>query len=66
MQQESDKPAMVVELKYHKSAEGAISQIKEKQYTKALEEYAGNLLLVGINYDKQKKKYQCKIEEITL
>ena len=60
----SNKPAMVVELKYNKSAKGAISQIKEKQYTKVLEEYNGNLLLVGINYDKQKKEYQCMIEEI--
>ena len=45
----SDKPALVVELKWDKSAKGAISQIKEKQYVDALKEYQGNLLLVGIN-----------------
>ena len=29
----------------------------------ALAEYKGNLLLVGINYDKEKKKHSCIIEE---
>ncbi|MCM1263701.1 MAG: ATP-binding protein [Butyrivibrio sp.] len=59
----SDKPAMVVELKYNKSAEGAIEQIKTKEYAQALEEYKGNLLLVGINYDKETKEHSCMIEE---
>lgn len=62
---QSDKPAMVVELKYDRSAEGAIRQIKEKRYAKALESYSGNLLLVGINYDKERKKHSCVIEECT-
>ena len=61
----SDKPAMVVELKYNKSAEGAIAQIKEKQYAKVLEEYRGNLLLVGINYDPKTKKHTCVMDEVT-
>lgn len=34
-----DKPALVVELKWDKSAKGAISQIKQKQYCKSLEMY---------------------------
>jgi hypothetical protein len=59
----SDKPAMVVELKYNKDAQSAIRQIKEKKYVKSLEEYHGNLLLVGINYDKATKKHECVIEE---
>ena len=42
-----DKPALVVELKWDKSADGAISQIKKKEYCRSLEEYAGNALLVG-------------------
>ena len=58
----SDKPAMVVELKYDKSAEGAIAQMKEKKYVESLKEYHGNLLLVGINYDKESKKHTCVIE----
>ena len=60
----SDKPAMVVELKWDKSVEGAIEQIKDKQYTQALQDYHGNLLLVGINYNKKTKKHQCRIESI--
>ena len=59
----SNKPAMVVELKYDKSASGAIEQIKEKQYVEALKEYQGNLLLIGINYDKDTKKHECVIEQ---
>jgi hypothetical protein len=53
---------MIVELKYNKSAIGAIEQIKQKQYVKALGEYAGSILLVGINYDKKSKKHSCVIE----
>ncbi len=58
------KPAIVVELKYNKSAEGAIRQIKDRQYTKALEGYAGEILLVGVNYEKDggEKRHQCVIE----
>jgi hypothetical protein len=59
----SNKPAMVVELKYNKDAQSAIRQIKEKKYVKSLEEYQGNLLLVGINYDKETKTHECVIEE---
>jgi hypothetical protein len=62
----SDKPAMVVELKYSKKAKTAISQIKAKQYPKSLEKYKGNLLLVGINYDKETKVHTCEIEEMEL
>lgn len=56
-------PAMIVELKWDKSAEGAIAQIKTKGYVDALKEYKGNLLLVGINYDKKTRVHQCKIEK---
>lgn len=59
----SDKPAMVIELKYNHSAEGAIAQIKEKRYVESLKEYHGNLLLVGINYNKDTKKHTCVIEK---
>ena len=51
-----DKPAIVIELKWDKSAVGAIEQIKEKQYGNALKDYQGNLLLAGINYNKKTKK----------
>lgn len=53
----------VSELKWDKSADGAIAQIKRKEYCKSLEEFQGNILLVGINYDKSTKKHDCVIEE---
>ncbi len=56
-------PSLLVELKWNKSAEGAIHQIKEKHYPAALEGYGGELLLVGINYDKKSKEYKCRIEK---
>ena len=59
----AEKPALVVELKWDKSAESAIKQMKEKKYFESLEEYQNNMLLVGINYDKKTKEHVCKIEE---
>ena len=58
----SDKPALVVELKYNKSASGAIEQIRKKKYAEVLSEYKGNMLLVGIDYDKESKEHECRIE----
>lgn len=58
-----NKPAVIMELKWDKSAKGAISQIIEKQYVDALKEYQGNLLLVGINYEKDTKTHTCVIEQ---
>ena len=46
-------PALIVELKWDKTAYGAIEQIKNKEYFESLKEYQGNLLLVGVNYDKR-------------
>lgn len=61
----ADKPAVVIELKKDKDAQGAIAQIKRKNYVKALEDYKGNLLLVGINYDKD-KKHTCVIDKMEM
>lgn len=55
-------PAMVVELKWNKSAGGAIEQIRNKHYTAALVPYAGNIILCGINYDIGTGRHTCKIE----
>ena len=60
-----DKPAAVIELKKDKDVEGTIAQIKRKNYVKALEDYQGKLLLVGINYDKD-KTHTCVIEKMVL
>ena len=58
-----NKPLIVVELKHNKSPESAITQIKEKKYSESLQKYSGDILLVGITYDDDKKHY-CKIEQI--
>ena len=59
-----NSPAIVVELKYDKAADTAIDQIKQKKYHAKLAEYSGEILLVGISYDKEKKTHECVIEKI--
>lgn len=56
-------PALVVELKWNKNAKTAMQQIKDKKYTESLSDYTGNILMVGINYDKSGKKNECIIEK---
>ena len=56
-------PALLLELKWNKSAEGAIRQVKERKYVKTLENYTGEILLIGINYSKKEKRHQCVIEK---
>ena len=63
---QSGKPALVMELKYDKTASAAIAQIKERKYMKALDGYTGEILLVGINYDKSDKTHSCRIEKLDL
>ena len=64
-----DIPALLIELKYDRSADTAISQIKRQRYPDRLEHYRGNLIMVGINYDRQTshdsslfKHHSCQIE----
>ena len=59
-----ESPAIVLKLKYNQDADTAIDQILRKQYPAKVAEYTGDLLLVGINYDKQQKTHQCRIERI--
>ena len=59
---EQKVPALVVELKWDQSAEGAISQIKDKRYTDWIKGYTGDILLIGVNYSKETKEHHCKIE----
>ena len=60
------KPALIVELKYDRTAESALEQMKERNYAQALEGYGGEVLLVGINYDKdhKNKPHSCVIERV--
>ena len=64
-----DKPALLIELKYNKDADTALSQIRRQEYDSRMEHYKGNILLVAINYDKgtgneskEFKHYSCLIE----
>ena len=61
-----NKPALIVELKYDRTAHTAIQQIKDRQYTQALEGYVGEVLAVGINYDRDNvnKPHSCVIERM--
>lgn len=52
-----------MELKCADSADGALAQIRQKDYTNSLKDYQGKLVLVGINYDKKMKKHDCVIEK---
>ncbi|MCC8082376.1 MAG: ATP-binding protein [Lachnospiraceae bacterium] len=65
----TDKPAMMIELKCDRTADSAIQQIKDRRYAGRLKDYAGELLLIGINYDKkskgeEQKRHTCVIERI--
>ena len=55
---------IVVELKWDKNAQGAIEQIKKKNYVQGIESKTGEILLVGISYDKEKKSHECVIEKL--
>ncbi len=61
-----NKPAPLIELKYDKSAQSAITQIKEKNYLQFFKDYKGEVLLVGINYSKDTKTHQCIIEKAAI
>ena len=61
-----NKPALLIELKFDKSAQTAITQIKEKNYLQFFKNYKGEVILVGINYSKDTKTHQCIIERAKL
>ena len=59
----STYPALVVELKWNKDSTIALQQIKNKRYPESILNYTGEILLVGISYDKTSKEHQCLIEK---
>lgn len=59
----SSMPLILVELKWDQTADGAIRQIKKRDYPQVLKDYGGKILLVGINYSSKNYKHTCKIEE---
>lgn len=63
---DSGLPALVIELKWNQTAQGAIEQIKARNYPEAIRKYGGDILMVGINYDKEaapgQRHHTCIIE----
>ena len=58
-------PALLIELKSSKStAQGAIDQIKKKNYKQVLRNYSGNMVLVGVKYHPDTHEHECRIERI--
>ena len=60
----STRPAIVVELKYDKTADSAIDQIKRKEYPKSLVGFSKKIVLCGINYNKTTSKHEVVMEVI--
>lgn len=56
-------PALVVELKWNKTSKDAMQQIKDRKYANSVLNYTDDILLVGINYDKDTKVHDCRIEK---
>lgn len=60
---QKNKIGIILELKWGKSPQEAILQIKNRDYHKKLSRHAPRILIVGINYNKHTKKHECLIEE---
>jgi hypothetical protein len=60
----SPRPAIVVELKYDKSAQGAIDQIRRKNYPASLKGFSKRIILLGVNYNKTEAKHEVEMEVI--
>lgn len=59
-------PALIIELKWDQSSDGAIRQIREKHYPSCLKDYSGDFLLVGISYSQKTGHHTCTIEKGSL
>ena len=57
-------PAIVVELKWNRKAETAIKQIKDKNYPDVVKQYTGDILLVGISYEKKQSNMNVLLRNI--
>ena len=61
----SAMPVLLIELKWNRTEEGAIKQIKDRDYPQVFQDYGGEILLVGINYDEKSRTHTCRIEKYT-
>lgn len=48
-------PAVLIEAKIDESVDSAIEQIRQRKHPEKLKGYSGNVILVGISYDKTRK-----------
>ena len=62
----SPLPALVVELKWNDAAEGAIAQIRDRNYAALPSDIVDEVLLVGVSYNKKTKVHSCAIESVDL
>ncbi len=62
----SSRPAILIEFKYDKSADSAITQIHNKNYTGVLKGLSEKVILVGINYNKKDGKHDVVMEELEM
>ena len=60
----SAMPSLLIELKWNKTEDGAIDQIKKNHYPQVIKDHGGDILLIGINYDVKNKKHSCRIEKL--
>lgn len=65
-EKKTTKPALLIELKWDKTPENALDQIKGKNYIQIIRKmgYDGTVLFVGINYSTRDRKHTCQIEKI--
>lgn len=59
----ADEALYAVELKWDRSPEAAIAQVRERDYPAVLRGFGGPILLVGITYDRKSKRHVCRIEK---
>ncbi len=55
------KPAIVIELKFKQDVKAAIDQIRENQYPDDIKDFYGEVVIVGISYNKR-KAHECFVE----
>ena len=60
---DKNKAALIVELKVNQSPDTALNQIRDKKYFASLDNWHGDILFVGVSYDKETKEHHCKIEK---
>lgn len=63
---ENSKPAMLIELKWNKDVDTAITQIRNNKYPAIFNNYRSKIILVAVNYDSKSKKHECQIEMMDL